>query len=175
MRGLERMAVLEASAGTRRRATFAILSAVLISALPGYAPAQAPDELTRMFEWWNGAIRTPGAFTAEAFGRYFDPQASMIINGHLSAHGLQDLASHFQHIQASGVAVEVELPFKEEFRSGDRIYTYHVISSRLKGRVGCDIAAGHAVIKAGKILSLTLVEQAIDYQKPPVDPQCWRR
>ena len=99
-RGREKMAMLEASAGARRGTNSALLFALLLSALPGYATAQpqAPDELTRMFAWWNGAIRTPGAFTAEAFGRYFDPQASMIINGHLSAHGLQDLASHFQHI-----------------------------------------------------------------------------
>ena len=161
----------------RRRAGLALVSALLMTGAAGHGPAraQAPDELTRMFTWWNGAIKTPGAFTAEAFGRFFDPQASLIVNGHLAAHGLEDFARHFQHIQASGVAVEIALPFKEEFRSGDKVYTYHVINSRLRGQVGCELAAGHAVIKAGRILSLTLVEKDVDYSKPPVDPQCWRR
>ena len=162
----------------RRRAprgtAFALVSA-LLAAAPACAGAAAPDPLTRMFAWWNGAIGTRGSFTAEAFGRYFDPQASLVVNGRLVAHGLPDLAQHFQRIQANGAAVEIALPFKDAFRSGDKLYTYHVINSRLNGKVGCELAAGRAVLKAGRILDLMLVEKDVDYSKPPVDPQCWQR
>ena len=127
-----------------------------------------------MFAWWNGAIKTPGAFTVAAFGRYFDPQTTMIIDGHVSARGLEDLTRHFQAIQASGVAVEIMLPFKEEVQSCDKIYSYHVINSRRDGRVACTLAAGHAILKAGKILSLPLVRKDVDYTKGNVDPQCWK-
>ncbi len=159
-----------------RKIAGALATGSFVIGLLGVSPsfARSPDVLTQMFAWWNGAIKTPGAFTVAAFGRYFDPETTMIIDGHVSAHGLEDLTRHFQAIQASGAAVEIMLPFKEEFRSGDKIYTYHVINSRLGGKVGCMLAAGHATLRDGKILSLALVRKNVDFAKGTIDPQCWK-
>ena len=87
--------------------------------------------------------------------------------------GIDGWVSHFQKIQASGAQVEIVVPFKTVFQQGDKIYSYHVIRSRRQGKASCSLAAGHAVVKRGKIASITLVRTVLDATKGPLDPECW--
>lgn len=137
------------------------------------ATVASDDPLSRMFVWWNAAFKTPGAYTAANFRRYFTEDATLILEGRTTIHNVDEWAEHFQRIQAGGGDVEIVVPFKEMFRTGDRIYTYHVIRSRRQGKTACSLAAGHAAIRGGKIASIVLVRSDLDPAKGPLDPQCW--
>ncbi|AJP71650.1 hypothetical protein [Sphingomonas hengshuiensis] len=142
---------------------------------PVTAPVEKPatDILSRMFVWWNTAFKTPGAYTEENFSKFFTPDATLILEGRTAIRGVGEWATHFQKIQAGGGDVEIVVPFKEVFEKDGLIYTYHVIRSRRSGKVACSLAAGHAVVKDGKIASIVLVRSDLDASKGPLDPQCW--
>lgn len=127
----------------------------------------AEDALTRMFVWWNAAYKDKNGFTKAAFEKYFTPDAVMRINGRDSAVGSQDLADHFQQIQARTEAVEIELPFLETFSSADhkRIFTYHVVTSRENGKAGRELVMGYADIRNGRISLINFVSA------PPAPPR----
>ncbi len=129
--------------------------------------------LSRMFVWWNGAFRTPGAFTEENFAKFFTPDATLTIGGRRVITGLAQWASHFEGIQSRGGVVEIVVPFKKVFQAGDDIYTYHVIRARRETGVECSLAAGHATLRGGKIASIVLVRRPMDAKDGPLDPQCW--
>lgn len=123
--------------------------------------AKAGDQtvLTQMFVWWNEAIQDPNALTREAFGRYFTEDGAIMINGKVSAKGLDDLVKHFRAIQQREGVVEILLPFEEEFvsASGDRIFTYHFIKWHNAERRRLTHAMGHADIRDGKIALIHLI------------------
>ena len=154
----------------------ASIAAVLIGfASPVAAAKPATDAVSRMFTWWDQAFKTPGAFTAANFSKYFTPDATLDLDGKTVIHGVDQWAAHFQKIQASGANVEIVVPFKEVFVSGDKIYTYHVIRSRRAGVASCSLAAGHAVMRGDKIASIALVRSVLDPAKGPIDPECWTK
>jgi hypothetical protein len=132
------------------------------------------DPLSQMFVWWNDAFKKPGSYTPEAFRKHFTEDATLILEGREVIHGVQEWAEHFQRIQAGGGDVEIVVPFKEVFRQGNKIYTYHVIRSRRDGKLGCSLAAGHALIRDGRIASIVLVRSDLDVAKGPLDSACWR-
>jgi hypothetical protein len=138
------------------------------------APVHAADkdELSRMFEWWDGAFKSPEGFTEAAFAKYFTADAVLIIDGVEQARGLPAWVAHFRKIQASGAAVEIVLPFRQMFKQGDKIYTYHVIRSVRNGTPGCTLAAGHAFLKKGKISEVNLVRALLSPQQAEKDPSC---
>lgn len=149
-------------------------AAALVLATP--ATAKAPrDALSTMFIWWDQAFKTPGAFTPENFAKFFTADATLTLEGRTVINGVDEWATHFQKIQASGSEVEIVVPFKDVFQQGPNIYTYHVIRSRRNGEVGCVLAAGHAVMRGKKIASITLVRMPMDPAKGPLDPQCWTK
>lgn len=133
----------------------------------------ATDILSRMFIWWNQAFKTPGAYTAENFSKFFTPDATLVLEGRTVISGVDGWAKHFQRIQSGGGEVEIVVPFKEVFEKDGLIYNYHVIRSRRGGKAACSLAAGHAVVKDGKIASIVLVRSELDPAKGPMDPQCW--
>jgi hypothetical protein len=127
---------------------------------PGVAaPAAAPDPLVAMFIWWNAAYKQPEGFTAQAFGRYFTPDAVMRINGKDRCAGLEDLAQHFRKIQADTEMVVIDLPFIDEFSSpnGDRIFTHHFVRAREHGKDSRERVMGYASIRDGKISLINFV------------------
>ncbi|WP_256210858.1 hypothetical protein [Sphingomonas sp. OV641] len=137
------------------------------------SPKPATDILSRMFIWWNQAFKTPGAYTAENFSKFFTPDATLVLEGRTVISGVDGWAKHFQRIQSGGGEVEIVVPFKEVFEKDGLIYNYHVIRSRRGGKAACSLAAGHAVVKDGKIASIVLVRSELDPAKGPMDPQCW--
>jgi hypothetical protein len=160
-----------------RRLTAALLVAALactpFAATPAAAPVPSSDTLSKFFVWWNTTFKVPGGYTAEAFGRWFTPDATLVLEGREVIRGLDGWAAHFQKIQAGGGDVEIVVPFKQVFRSGNKIYTYHVIRSRRDGKVACSLAAGHAELRDGKIATIVLVRSTLDPAKGPLDPECW--
>lgn len=133
------------------------------------------DALSRMFLWWNQAFKTPGAYTPENFSKHFTPDATLTLEGRTVINGVDQWATHFQKIQASGAEVEIVVPFKQVFQQGNMIYNYHVIRSRRNGKPSCALAAGHAELRDGKIASIVLVRHTLDPAKEPLDPQCWTK
>ncbi len=147
----------------------------LATASPAIAERPATDMLSQMFVWWNQAFKTPGAYTAKNFSKFFTPDATLVLEGRTAINGVDQWATHFQRIQSGGGDVEIVVPFKDVFEKDGMIYTYHVIRSRRNGKVGCSLAAGHAVLRDGKIASIVLVRSELDPKKGPLDPQCWTK
>jgi hypothetical protein len=133
------------------------------------------DVLQRFFQWWNATYKVPGGYTAQAFGEWFTPDATLVLEGREVIRGLDGWAQHFQRIQAGGGDVEIVVPFKRAFQSGNYLYTYHVIRSRRDGNVACSLAAGHAELRDGKISTIVLVRSPLDPTKGALDPECWTR
>lgn len=148
-------------------------AAFLAAATPVSAEKPATDMVSKMFIWWNQSFKTPGAYTAENFSKFFTPDATLTLEGRTVISGVDQWATHFQKIQASGAEVEIVVPFKEVFEKDGLIYTYHVIRSRRGGKASCSLAAGHATLRDGKISSIVLVREVLDPAKGPIDPQCW--
>ncbi len=171
------------SASVRRVAVAVLCAQLLIvggataSAAPAAGAAQASepagDVLSRFFVWWNATYKVPGGYTAQAFGQWFTPDATLVLEGKEVIRGLDGWAAHFQRIQAGGGEVEIVVPFKRVFQSGDRIYTYHVIRSRRDGKASCSLAAGHAELRGDRIATIVLVRSTLDPTKGPMDAQCW--
>ncbi len=136
------------------------------------ANAAASDPLVAMFVWWNAAYKDPHGFTAEAFGRYFTPDAVMRINGKDRSKGLADLAQHFREIQAATQMVMIELPFIDEFTSarGDQIFTHHFVRARENGKDSRERVMGYATIRDGKISLLNFVSIPDDPPPPAPSP-----
>ncbi|WP_033073674.1 hypothetical protein [Sphingopyxis sp. MWB1] len=156
--------------------TLACAVAALGLSAPVAAQEQPSDDiLSQMFLWWNEAFKTPGAYTADNFSRFFTPDATLVLEGKTVINGVDQWATHFQRIQAGGGDVEIVVPFKQVFEQSERIYTYHVIRSRRDGQLGCSLAAGHAELDHGKISSIILVRSELDPAKGPLDPQCWTK
>lgn len=149
-----------------------VAAALLFAAVPAAAEKPATDMLSKMFIWWNQAFKTPGAYTAANFSKFFTPDATLVLDGRTVISGVDQWAEHFQRIQSSGALVEIVVPFKEVFQKGDLIYTYHVIRSRRDGKPDCMLAAGHASLRGGKIASVVLVRSSMDPGKGPLDPRC---
>jgi len=148
----------------KRRSSIVLLTAAvaMLALAPGpgnEARAAQPDPLVAMFLWWNAAYRDPNGFTAEAFGRYFTPDAVMRINGADRSKGLADLAQHFRAIQAKTQMVVIDLPFIDEFTSarGDQIFTHHFVRARENGKDSRERVMGYATIRNGKIALLNFV------------------
>lgn len=158
----------------KKLAILACMAAMGLAAPVQAAPAPK-DALSRMFIWWNAAFKTPGAYTAENFSKHFTPDATLVLEGRTVINGVGEWATHFQKIQAGGGDVEIVVPFKEVFEKNGMIYNYHVIRSRRDGKVNCALAAGHAVLRGGKISSIVLVRHTLDPAKEPLDPQCWSK
>lgn len=151
-----------------------ILSVALSMSLSSAMAAPAPDALSRMFDWWNGAFKTPGAYTPDAFRQHFTDDAALVIDGIEVTRGVAGWAEHFQRIQAGGGEVEIVVPFKDAFQSGDKIYSYHVIRSRRDGVTACMLAAGHAELRAGKIAVVSLVRAALTPEQAAREANCWK-
>jgi ketosteroid isomerase-like protein len=147
----------------RRSSIVLVATAVALLCLGSAAPRQSlaaqPDPLVAMFVWWNAAYKDPKGFTAEAFGRYFTPDAVMRINGSDRSTGLADLAQHFRAIQAKTQMVVIDLPFIDEFTSagGDQIFTHHFVRAREGGKDSRERVMGYATIRDGKIALLNFV------------------
>ena len=141
-----------------------------LSLLP--VQAMAADPLTAMFTWWNQAYKTPGSFTPEAFRRYFTEDAAIVLNGKESSRGIAALVAQFQRIQASTESVEIVLPFREGFVSGDKVFTYHFIRSVRAGKRECLRAMGYALVRHGKIALVSLLRIPEDMNSGAADPAC---
>jgi len=126
---------------------------VLLVVLAGSAAQAASEasELERMFRWWNGAMARPDGFSAEGFRRHFTEDAVITINGTERVRGIDAMVARFRDIQSSTDSVVVQVPFIEEFRSGEKIFTYHESYAVIDGRAENDLVMGYAVIRDGKI------------------------
>jgi ketosteroid isomerase-like protein len=141
------------------------LIALMCCAPAAYAGPTRSDVLVDMFKWWNQAFKTPGAFTEEAFRKYYTEDTVLIVNGAERVRGVANLARHFQKMQREADKVEIVLPFKESFASGDKIFTYHLIKAR-EAKGGPDElwhTMGWAQVRDGRIALINF----INYLEPP--------
>ncbi|WP_439532776.1 hypothetical protein [Polymorphobacter sp.] len=145
----------------------------LALAAPAMAASSSDDALSKFFTWWNEAYKVPGSYTADNFRKHLTNDATLILEGKTVINGADQWATHFQKIQQGGGDVELVVPFKAVFQKDDMIYNYHVIRSRRDGKTECALAAGHAIVRGGKIASIVLVRADLDKAKGQTDPECY--
>ncbi|HLF30450.1 MAG TPA: hypothetical protein VI566_05405 [Xanthomonadales bacterium] len=109
-----------------------------------------------MFRWWNGIINTEEQLTVEQFRRYFTEDAVIIVNNHEQVRGVENMPAHFTAIRQRPGTIEVELPFREEFQSGNKIFTYHLIRSTQDDGVNITSNMGYAIIEGDRIATISL-------------------
>lgn len=113
----------------------------------------ADDVVTRMFDWWNEAMKSPDRLTPEAFGRYFTPDAVMRINGSDRVQGPDNMAVRFRKIREGLESVRIHTPFVQAFSSpdGSKIFTYHLESAVKDGKTSHSMVMGYVELRGGKI------------------------
>ncbi|MDA5193465.1 nuclear transport factor 2 family protein [Govanella unica] len=144
-----------------------LLLAILIAASLFAKPVLAADNakiLTDMFAWWNKAYASDSGFTQQDFARYYTPDAVIYMNGEKRAKGLAAITRHFQTMRDDAEKVIVWLPFQESFVSGDRVFTYHMITAVAKGEQSCWHVMGYAVIKGQRVSELNFVSISDEQQ-----------
>ena len=127
--------------------------------------AQPDSVLVQMFTWFNEAFMQEEKFTEEDFARYFTDDIVFVLNGKRSPKGLKSLTERFNMLKENYHVIEIMLPMKEEFTSGDKIFTYHLNRGQtLKDgpMSGFSHVMGFVVIKEGKIDLLNF----LDYTAP---------
>ena len=138
-----------------------VLTVSMLGADAALTSDSGDNVLVDMFAWWNEAIQTEGAFTEEAFGRYFTEDAQIVVNGNVSARGLQSMVEQFRRIQQETEYVEIVLPFEEGFRDGNKIFTYHLIRARENGADSLTRVMGYAVVEDGKLALVNLLHYPV--------------
>ncbi|RYD60067.1 MAG: nuclear transport factor 2 family protein [Sphingomonadales bacterium] len=118
-----------------------------------FSAVRADDVVTRMFVWWNEAMKSPDRLTAEAFGQFFTADAVMRINGTNRVRGLANMAERFRMIRSGLESVQIHTPFVEAFSSpdGSKIFTYHLESAVKDGKPSHSMVMGYVEVKDGKI------------------------
>jgi len=139
---------------------------ILISLSP-YSFAESSQEsssdvLEQMFTWWNGIINTNEELRAEDFERYFTADAAIVLNGNEGVRGIVNLPDYFKNIRRVTEFVEIVLPFREKFQSGNKIFTYHTIRSIRKGEKQESHNMGYAIIEDEKIAYISLARFNLD-------------
>jgi len=143
------------------RFAFLLLLSTMFWATPSVAndtptATQPSTVLTDMFAWWNGVINGEEPLTAEQFRQYFTEDAVILVNNREQVRGVEHMPAHFQAIRERPGTIEVELPFREEFQSGNRIFTYHRIRSVNAEGESFTYNMGYAVLEGDRIASVSL-------------------
>jgi hypothetical protein len=145
--------------------TFMTLAIAVLLWAPSWSRAvgaEPPDPPVKMFVWWNAAYKQKEGFTAESFSRNFTRDAVMRINGKDVCTEIEDMAKHFQDIQARTEMVVVVLPSLDAFTSPnrDRIFTHHFVRARERGKNSRERVMGFVEIKNGQISLVACGESA---------------
>jgi hypothetical protein len=130
------------------------------------AEALRDDELTAMFAWWNSAMLREDSFTRDAFARHFTEDGVIRVNNRELARGPDEMVVHFRGVQSRTEIVEIELPFAESFRDGEKIFTHHRVHARENGNQRVTHVMGYAVIRDGKISLIDFVTHT-EWQSNP--------
>lgn len=128
-------------------------------------PVQQESVLVQMFTWFNGTFKKEEKFTEEGFARYFTDDIVFVLNGKKSPKGLKSLTERFNALKDNYHLIEIMLPMKEEFASGDKIFTYHLNRGQTLENdpmSGFSHVMGYVVVKEGKIDLLNF----LDYTAP---------
>jgi hypothetical protein len=144
----------------KNRGKIAMLAAagcLLFLADPGSSETNRSDPASRMFSWWNEAIKSQDKLSPAEFERYYTRDAVLRIDGVDVSKGVEGLSRHFRAISANGGQVVIELPFEEVFANGSRLFTEHLIYSNRNGVETCLLAAGHVEMRSNKISRVSLV------------------
>ena len=153
--------MLKTSVGIGKTSILAIF--LLVSGVLTAQSVSADDSTTiatRMFQWWNHAMENPAELTQESFERYFAKDAFIAINGRVRVSGTDNMVEHFKRIQKKMDAIQIELPFIEEFQVGDRIFTYHRSLTVVDGKSGASLVMGYITTKNQKIASVNFLRVA---------------
>ena len=136
--------------------TLTLTLILVLSFIPEASLTSETDDsvLVQMFKWWNGAFKSEEKFTEEGFAQYFTDDIVFIINGKRSPKGIKSLTERFNKIKDTYHLIEIILPMKEEFVSGDKIFTYHLNRGQQNEGDpwgGVTHVMGYVVVKNGKI------------------------
>ena len=131
-----------------------LLSALYIFTASLQAEESKDSVLVQMFKWFNVAYVEDQAFTEDGFAQYFTDDIVFELNGKRSPKGLKSLTERFNKLKNTYYRIEIILPMKEEFSSGNRMFTYHLNRGKIKedeAWSGFSHVMGWADIEDGKI------------------------
>ena len=152
------------------RIAFLSLLVALLMILAGSRAATADDTkpstlLTDMFSWWNSVINSDEPLTADQFRRYFTEDGVILVNNREQVRGVEHMPEHFQAIRERPGTIEIELPFIEEFQSGNKIFTYHRIISKQESGEQVTHNMGYAILDGDRIAIVSLARFQEEPQK----------
>lgn len=119
--------------------------------------SQPSNILIGFFEWWNTAMRSESALTAEAFANFFAPHGQLVVNGNFRAQGPDALAIHYQAIKASLDDVQMVLPVEHTFAADNNIFVHCQTRALDKGVERSEDAMAYAKLEDGKIALLKVI------------------
>ena len=99
---------------------------------------------------------------AEDFAHFYTEDAAIVINGVERVKGVVMMPGFFKENRDRTEFIEIEMPFKEKFRSGDKIFTYHTIRAIRNGIEEVSHNMGYAIIKNDKIAYVSLARFTMD-------------
>ena len=145
-----------------QKLVFALLFSFSVSSLAAPNNYLSPNILEQMFSWWNGIINTEQELKAEDFARFFTKDAAIVLNGNEGVRGVNNMPEYFEKIRARSEYIEIVFPFKEQFQTDNKIFTYHTIRSTSNGVEQVSHNMGYAIIKNGKIAYVSLARFTLD-------------
>lgn len=117
--------------------------------------------ITRMFAWWNEAMRDPERLSAEAFARFYTDDGQLVVNGALRATGPAALAGHYRAIAMKCDEVAMILPVEQAFACDDRAFAHCRTRAIVSGIESAEEAMAYAVIVDGRMVLLRVVSLSI--------------
>jgi hypothetical protein len=111
-----------------------------------------------MFVWWNRAMQSEEALTANAFAAFYTPDAPLSVNGSLRGVGPDALAQHYLKVRAKLQSVRMVLPVAAEMSTHDMAFVHcFTEGTDLDGRSFREEAMAWAAHEGGRMKNLSVV------------------
>ncbi|WP_417307896.1 nuclear transport factor 2 family protein [Devosia sp.] len=121
----------------------------------------APDPVSRMFVYWNGAFAGTG-FTAEGFVTHFADDARLIVNGQPRASGPAEIARHFEAIRTAAQSATVTLPLLRCLTEGNAMFVKYRVDAVVDGTAEAEEAMAYVELADGRIALMEVLSRPLD-------------
>ncbi|MBT7951087.1 MAG: hypothetical protein HN764_05645 [Gammaproteobacteria bacterium] len=144
------------------QAVFLLLMSVSTHGFAEATTHSSDNILEEMFTWWNELMISEREITEESFASFYTENAVIIINGKEKVRGVKNMPAFFRENRDRTEFIEIEMPFREKFVSGNKIFTYHTIRAIRNGEEKISHNMGYALIEKGKISYVSLARFGLE-------------
>ncbi|GHB05579.1 hypothetical protein GCM10009069_29990 [Algimonas arctica] len=106
-------------------------------------------------------------FTEEGFSQFLPDDILFIVNGKESEHGIAAVTERYNKLKARKAHLEVILPFQEEVRVGNKVFTYYLNHGWMdseKPELIVTHVAGYIELNRNKINLLNFISVDVETQ-----------